>query len=186
MGATPDGLLSATLLDTSASVLPAAAGLHLFVACGPFAVALDADHVERLLLPDEPCLVDSDPVPWPPARLGLLEAGGEPRTAWDLGLLLGLPAQDAAWVLLRGNGAASGSALRTGPCLSVGPLPASGMVPLPAALCRSRPGVFRAAFAARPHGRRLLGPVGLVLDLGRLWSDEEKAYAASLLEVQRA
>jgi hypothetical protein len=160
--------------------------LHLFVACGPFVVAIDANRVERLLLRDEPCLVDSDPVPRATARLGLLEAGGDPRTAWDLGLLLGLLPQDAAWVLLRGEGSVARCALRTGACLSVAPLPATGIVPLPASLCRSRPGVFRSAFAAPQYGRHVLGPVGLVLDLERLWSEEETAYANALLEVQRA
>lgn len=160
----------------------AVGALHLFVACGPWVLALRADAVERLVLPEEARLLDLAPSDGPPASLGRLEAGGLAYAAFDLGLLLGLAAQSEAWVLLslcRPAGPLP-LALRTGACLSVASLPEPRSA-LPEAVMRTRAGLFTSAF--RPtrlrHGRGESAAAGLVLDLTRLLSDEEAAFADS-------
>jgi hypothetical protein len=172
-------------LPASARIAAPASELWLFTICDPWAFALPADRVERLMPVEEGRLVDVDPRSSPPASLGVLVAGGRYHSAWDLGLLLGLPPQSAAWVLLElsGQGVPLPLALRTGPCLSVGRLPAVGTHPLPPALCSTRRGLIAAAFRAPAagRGRRDLSPVGLALALEPLLFDDEKTHALSVL-----
>jgi hypothetical protein len=150
--------------------------LWLQAACGGWLLALRARHVDRLILPEEGRLLDDDPHPAPRACLGVLLTRATLHSAWDLGLLLGLPPQPHAYVLLRLGGASL--ALRTGPCIGIAPLPPSGVCTLPACLARDRRGAVVAAFpASAGRFQEALAPVGLALDLERLLSEEERAHA---------
>src|SRR5687768_1703907 len=126
--------------------------LRLFVRCHEHLLSLPAPSIERIVLADEL------PAPRglsafgihdeaPPTSLGVLSAGNELWSAWDLGLLLGLPPLRAAWMLVRHD--ASGEpvrlAVRTGRCLHVGALGQARLAELPVGLTRARPGLVRAA-----------------------------------------
>jgi hypothetical protein len=173
-----------TVADAGSSrVIASATGLRVFVACDPWLFALQAELVERLLLPDQ-ALLDEEHFLDKNPSLGMLRVGGSAYPAWDLGLLLGLSRQSDAWVLLRlpSTPEPLPLALRTGPCLSAALLPETALRPLPAALSRERPGLVTGAFSTarlRLVGRRV-GPVGLGLDVTRLWSDRERARSAAL------
>ena len=171
--------VSAPLVATPAAPAP----LQLFALCTPFVVAVAADAVDRLLLPHEVRLVPA-PGLAPPASLGTLAVAGIRYSAWDLGALLGLPSQDGAFVLVRPR--AEGHppmALRTGPCLSVAPLQPDGLAPLSPGLFRARRGAFTSAFGAvgLRAGREDVAPIGLALDITRLWSPDELEHAHAAL-----
>lgn len=165
--------------------LPAATergrALHLFVQCGSWVVSFTAGDVERLLLPGEAVVeVDSG---GPEGCLGRLTADGRRYSAWDLGILLGLEPQGEAFVLLAGRGAhVPALALRTGACLSVGPLPSGRAAPVPPRAFRSRRGAVAAAFLpAKALQRRSAASVGLALRPSLLLSVGEAAHARSSL-----
>jgi hypothetical protein len=151
------------------------------VACGPWAIAFPAESVDRLLsageaLPSPP----PDLAEASPAHLGRL-AEGPGYSAWDLGVLLGVGPQSESWVLGRvpGPGGELRLAFRTGSCLSVAPLPAGLVSPLPPTLSLVRPGLFAGAFAipSLPRGQSGLCPLGLVLDLSLLLVGDEPLAA---------
>jgi hypothetical protein len=159
--------------------------LQVFVACAPWVIALPTASVERLLLAEEAQLQTVAVVSEVSAHLGLLTSGRIAYSAWDLGTLLDLGAQSEAWVLLRiprPHGPLA-LALRTGACLSTGPLPSASLAVLPSTLASARPGVLSAAFQVPNVGRSHAGsaPVGLALDLSRLWTEEELVAAEEAL-----
>jgi hypothetical protein len=162
--------------------------LQVFVACAPWVIALPTASVERLLLAEEAPLQSIVPTSEAPAHLGLLASGRVVYSAWDLGTLLDLSAQSEAWVLLRipRPGGPLPIALRTGACLSTGPLPASSLAILPSTLASERPGVLSAAFQVPNAGRSHPGaaPVGLALELTRLWSEAELVAAEEALRAR--
>jgi hypothetical protein len=179
-------------VSTAADLAPAAPApgpseekaLHVFLACGAWTLAFPAEGVTRLLgLEDAPPLQPS-PAAAPEetaAHLGLLVVEGRVHSAWDLGGLLGLQAPAEAWLLLRqvvGGQAHAALALRTGACLSVGPLPPR-TERLPATLSRE-PGLFGQAFVAEGIGRGRTGlfPVGLRIEPVRLFGPAEDAAVA--------
>jgi hypothetical protein len=157
--------------------------LWLFTVCRPWLLALPAESVLRLLLPEEAELDEGPAVVAPDACVGVLRTEEGNTPAFDLGRLLGLPDQHAAWVRLAfgPEGSRSAVALRTGPCPSVSRLVESEVHALPAQMGRGRRGVLRAAFPITA-GPRLaaqadVAGVGLVLDLDRLLTPEESAWA---------
>ena len=171
---------------------PAAASLDLwlFVRCHDRLLAFAADWIERVLLPE-----DVPPVR-PAAAMGLaqtaasaaclgsIELDGVAYPAWDLGLLLGLPAVAKAWILLR-LPRLQGTlplALRTDECLHIGPLPARQTSRLPPGIVGTRPRAYRCAFTAAVlrAKQRPETPVGLEIDLGGLWTDDELSVAEEL------
>lgn len=166
----------------------AASRLVVYVLCAPWILALPASPVERLLLPEEGRLEESG-IRERGAALGLFRVGRVRYAAWDLGLLLGLPAQSEAWMLLRlpGPQGPLPLALRTGACLSAGPLP-SALGLLPPLLFRARPRLFAGAFPAVQRGRagRAASAIGLALDLDHLWTEAEKAEAETSLRAASA
>ena len=153
-------------------------------------MALPTANVERLLLPDEGRLHSREAGLGASAAVGVLVSGSTAYSAWDLGLLLDLPAQSEAWVLLRlvrPQGPLP-LALRAGPCLSTGPLPDASLVVLPTTIARDRVGVLSAAFPApaTSRARSSAAPVGLALDLARLWTEAELAAAEEALRAPDA
>jgi hypothetical protein len=169
--------------EALAPVAPAPSSLMVFALVSPWVFALPAASVERLILPEEGRLEEDDAAVG--AGLGLLRVGRVSYAAFDLGLLLGLPAQSEAWILLRlpGPQGPLPLALRTGPCLSAGPLPRATMAGLPEALLRARPRLFAGAFPAPQRARagRDMGAIGLALDLGHLWTEAELLEAEGRL-----
>jgi len=158
--------------------------LWLFTICPPWLLALPAEAVLRLLLPEEVRLDEEPAVVAPDACVGVLHTQEGHTPAFDLGRMLGLPDQHAAWVRLAlgPEGSRISVALRTGPCASVSRLAESALHPLPAPLGRGRRGVLRAAFPAT-QGPRLAAEadvlgVGLVLDPSCLLTPEERSWAA--------
>jgi hypothetical protein len=171
-------------LARPAASADSASALRVFVHCVPWVLALPAERVERLLLRDEVYLDRSEGVN-AAAALGVVRIGPSVYPAWDLGLLLGLPPQRDAWVLLHVpfSPAPLPLALRTGPCLSAAVLPTTALYTLPPALYRERPGLVTGAFATtllRLAGRSV-GPVGLALDVEKLLSEEHTIASAALL-----
>jgi hypothetical protein len=181
----PERALVTAPTEATTSLPGSRAELWLQAVCAGWLVAVRARHVDRLLLPEEGRLLDDDPRRVPPACLGVLGTAGGLHSAWDLGLLLGFPPQDEAWVLVT-LGAAS-VALRTGACVGIAPLPATDVSVLPATLFRVRPGAIVAAFpAAAGRRQRQHAPVGLALDLEALLSDDERAHAEAACLVAAA
>jgi hypothetical protein len=160
-----------------------AGDLHVFVACASWAFAVPTSAVDRLIAASDTALRPCDR-PGSPAHLGTLP---EPPgySAWDLGALLGLRPESESWILCRVPGA-SGElriALRSGVCLSVGSLPQDSLSLLPETMSFVRSGFARAAFATpRRRGGQALSPLGLVLDLSRLFLEEERGVARRDLE----
>jgi len=160
---------------------PASTGLRVFLACGEWVLAFPADAVARLLSVDEaPALLppSGSPSPGREPHLGRLVVEGKVHSAWDLGSLLGLRGPAEAWLLLRSRvgGRDVDLALRTGPCLSVGPLPPRSER-LPLSLSRERTGLFGQAFVAEgiARGRAGLSFVGLVVEPHRLFGEDSVA-----------
>lgn len=158
------------------SVKDAPAELVVVVGCHGLVCTVPVRLIDRLALREE-----VEPVrPGPGKRSReaaaqqLVTAAGEIYAAWNLGTMLGLPPLSAAWVLLRIPSPAGpvAIALRTGPCLMVQLAPPA--VPLPPRVVRARAGAISSAFAtASLPGKRLESPLGLCLDLQRLWSEAE-------------
>jgi hypothetical protein len=148
--------------------------------CDSHVLAVFTRHVERLLLSEE---VQEEPCPsGQPATRSWI--GGHPWAVWDLGHLLGMGTQSAAYVLLRvprGEDLARVT-LRTGPCLAVQRLPPTW--PLRSQLFGSRPGAFSAAFEAAALGIRIDALVGYVLEPGSLWTLAELDLSATLTAPQ--
>jgi hypothetical protein len=155
--------------------------LLLFTLCPPWLLALPAGSVVRLLSPEEATLAEGGLLPRPSAALGMLHSREGAYPALDLGRLLGLGDQRAAWVVLALSSETTvAAALRTGACPSVAALPGGSTTPLPAGLCPSRPGALAAAFSAsagpRLPARAAIAPVGLVLDLDSLLRADEREW----------
>jgi hypothetical protein len=155
--------------------------LLLFTLCPPWLLALPAASVVRLLSPEEATLAEGGLLQRPSAALGTLHSREGAYPALDLGRLLGLGDQRAAWVVLALSSETTvAAALRTGACPSVASLPGGSTTPLPAGLCPSRPGALRAAFPAGAGPRLPAGatvaPVGLVLDLDSLLRADEHEW----------
>jgi hypothetical protein len=140
------------------------AKLGVFVRAHHMVIGFAAEHVVRLVLPNEV----RERRPGSP---GLVEAGGENYAAWDLGALLGLPLLDAAWVLARlpRPGGMARVALRTGPCVVVTTLPE--VTPLPPGAQVSRRAGFVGGFATGAAWGD--AAFGLVVDLPRLLGARE-------------
>ncbi len=158
------------------------AGLHLFARCGAWVLALSADPLERVLTAgDERFIAPADDAPKGVGLGRALVVDGTCYGAWDLGLLLGLGEQAGAWALLR-LATPSGAlpiALRLGACLDVGPLPP--LTPLPRGLFAARAAALDGAFrSARPPAG--VEPLGLHLQVGRLWSEAELEGTRALVE----
>ncbi len=118
--------------------------LFLVVRCGELLLALPAAAIERVALPeDAESLLGELPLPveaaLPPVRIGEGTHAG-----WDLGELLGVGPQSAAWVVLRlpHPGGPRPAALRTGPCLNM--IRLSLGTTLPRGIFARRPAVVRA------------------------------------------
>jgi hypothetical protein len=146
--------------------------LCIVVSCHTFVVAIPARFVTRLVL-------DEDVTPAPDAGPELVQSGGERFVAANLGPLLELPALKEAWVLLHvpHAGGRVPIALRTGACLVVREVRVDA--PLPQGLFKSRGDAVLGAFiagASRGFGGSTL--YGLMLDVGKLWTDAELASAA--------
>jgi hypothetical protein len=148
-------------------------------------VALPADRIERLLPADEARIRETDPGSVPGACVGVLVAEQRAYGAFDLGLILGLPPQAAAYVLVEAEaqGGPLPVALRTGPCLTVCALPPSERKPLPRPLARARRGLLAASFRtpAMTRGRTALSPLGIALSFDALLLEEEKTQALALI-----
>jgi len=153
---------------------PAGSALRLFVRAGGWLLALGAEAVERIALPEDASWVERRSAGARDGNLGSLAVAGECYSAWDLGLLLGQGPVDAAWVLLRlpHQPRPLPLALRVGPCQRVAPLPGAPLG-LPAGAFRRRH-PLAGAFLAEDG-------VGLVLDTVRLWSADERAEAEECL-----
>jgi hypothetical protein len=147
--------------------------LHLFVRAGGWLLAVSARDVERIALGEDVAWVERRSLAARDGHLGSLAVGSVCYSAWDLGLMFGLGAVDAAWVLLRlpGGEAPLPVALRVGTCVRVAPLPGL-LTALPAAVFRRRRAVAGAFFEG--------GTAGLALDTALLWSDEERAEAEEI------
>jgi len=158
------------------SVKDAPPELVVVVGCHGLVCTLPVRHVDRLTLREEVEAVRPGPGKRSreAAAQQLVASAGQVYAAWNLGTLLGLPPLSVAWVLLRVPSPAGpvAIALRTGPCLMVQLAPPA--VPLPPGVARARPGAISSAFAtASLPGNRLESPLGLCLDLQRLWSEAE-------------
>lgn len=162
--------------------------LSVFVKCHDATVAIATRWVERLVLAEEGRLLPprrESPPPQPGVQLA--EIGGRIYAAWDLGKMLELPPQDAAWVLLRipHAGRELPLALRTGVCLIVQPL--HSVVRLPAGLYRSRRLALSGAYPTRSlKGRISSALVGLRLDPLSLWTPQELDASAAALAAAEA
>jgi hypothetical protein len=155
--------------------------LCVVLSCHELVCALPAARVERLVLPGEVSLLGRPADPAEGRGWQLVQVGEQLYAGCDLGTQLGLAPVEAAWVLLRAEhrGASLPIALATGPCLVVQPLAAGAA--LPAAAFRARAGAVAALFpTALLESRADLVEVGLRLDLGALWSEEELDAAAAL------
>jgi hypothetical protein len=162
--------------------------LSVVVGCHGFVCAFPVRLVDRLLRREEVEVLPprvrrgQDPgVPLPQ----VVQAGGEPYVAWNLGTMLDLPPVTTAWVLLRvpvpGEAEAEVPlAVRTGTCFVVQPVAAS--VPLPAGLFRARGAGITGAFATSVlGGKPLEAAVGVCLDPPRLWTPGELGSSRAAL-----
>lgn len=154
--------------------------LCIVVGCHTFACAIPTRYVLRLVLNE-----DVNVVPGSGGRI--VTSGGEHYAASNLGELLELAPLADAWVLLhmptpRGP---VPIALRTGPCLVVREVGVEA--PLPNGLFKRRgDAVFGAFVAGAVRGFAENTLYGLVLNLGKLWSDAElEALRSTLAQAER-
>lgn len=163
----------------------------MLVECNGWVFAFASLQLVRVVLDSEVRVVAA-PGANPTRRLPPLALiAGQQWSAWDLGLLFGLPRVKQAWSLFEvahGTGRLK-MALRTGRCLAVAALP--NRSPLPPGMFRRRREAVSSAFIMDESMRAASGlmPVGLAIDVQRLWTASELALAeetlASSLEVQR-
>jgi hypothetical protein len=93
----PDGKLLAVYSHAGLTLRAAGratVSLWLFTVCRPWLLALPAESVLRLLLPEEAELDEGPAVVAPDACVGVLRTEEGNTPAFDLGRLLGLPADD--------------------------------------------------------------------------------------------
>jgi hypothetical protein len=184
---------------------PGSSAPHLFVRCGDWLMAVPLEAVERVASaesaarsnPPEPELERHSPA-WAGSRsrgrAGAVTVNGRNYSAWDLSRMLdgppptgGVPAT-GAYVLMNPAAARPPMALGVTACLRIGPLADRQLSPLPDTMFPGRPGAYRAAFPSEAAGVRSaawLGPAGLLLDLRRLWTLPELAFARRQLEALR-
>ncbi len=169
---------------------PAPPGLRLFVAAAGQLLALDAALVERALAHGEAEVAVLPIARLRPGAVVKLSQDGRTCAGWDLGALLGAPPSARAWVLLRftAGDRALPLALGVDACLSVGALPAAPLGWLPGCLLPERPLAVTAAFAtgALPARLRAVAALGLVLDLGALWTPAELRLSALIADEHAA
>jgi hypothetical protein len=179
-------------LDSNAVV---SGELCVLFECHSVVCALPVRWVSRLLLADEARFVTSSgeaPYQQETRRLELggskvVEAYGQRCTAWDLGEMLELPPLRSAWVYitLPHRNRTVSLALRTGPCLLVGPV--SKLTEVPGNIFRARRAGLPAAFPVRgtaAGGTNAL--VGLYLDPRGLWTEAELDRSASVAAASEA
>ena len=152
---------------------PGRGPLHIFMRAGGWLLAVSAESVERIALDEDVAWIERRSLAARDGHLGSLAVAGVCYSAWDLGLMLGLGAVEAAWVLLRLPlpAAPLPVALRVGTCVRVAPLPGA-LSALPASLFRRR----RAVAGAFLEG----GGAALALDTLHLWNAEERAEAEEM------
>jgi hypothetical protein len=165
------------------------------------ACALPARLVVRLAIAEEVELRPTPTTGEDPGLLGVARLGGEPFAAWDLGLLLGRPAQAVAWIALRWPGPAGpvAVALRTGRCTGVSMVTLAAA--LPPVLFSARGAAFGGVFAAPGaaavdpgadlEGAGAAAPspppaarVGVLLEAERLLEARELTRSRALLEAR--
>lgn len=139
--------------------------LAVMLRFGELVVAVGAQHVARIALADEAVPVSGT---IPSVRLG-----DAVLPAWQLGKLLGLTGELAAWlVMTTGDGpGAPRIALGTGPCLAIATH--DKVAPLPAGVVTAPPGAVAGVFVTDPALRaRGVGALGVRIDPMRLigWS----------------
>ena len=165
-------------------------GLRLFVAAAGQLLALDAALVERALACGEAEVAVLPIARMRPGAVVKLRQGGRTCAGWDLGALLGAPPSARAWVLLRftAGDRALPLALGVDACLSVSALPPAPLAWLPGFLLPERPLAVTAAFAtgALPARLRAVAVLGLVLDLGALWTPAELRLSALIADEHAA
>jgi hypothetical protein len=161
--------------------------LCVVLACHHLVCALPIRAIDRLALPDAVERAPGRAGPLAPPEV--VRFGEQVCAAWDLGVMLGLPPAQGAWVLLQAllDGAPIPLALRTGPCFSVrGVRPLAGLPP----------GIFRARRTALTSGFTVtalkgvraaaqLGHVGLWLEPALLWDPLELEASAAALRKAR-
>lgn len=162
------------------------ADLSVLVSCHGFALAIPIKRVVRLLTYDD--LAESPELPRraPNEPRGVVKASGQLYAHWDLETLMDLPPLRASWMLLRipHAGTEVPVALSTGPCRIVHALGA--LTPLPPGAFQARRSAIWAAFAAPPTPDGRTSPVGLCIDLLRLWSSAELERSAAQVFTARA
>jgi hypothetical protein len=163
----------------SAIALPAAQVETLLLAtCGAWAVGIPVAQLARVAPAEAPTGAPGEPgvLPAESGWLGVLRFGGLVLAAWDLGRRWHRAPARGGWILARRQGL--GVALRVDRCLQ---LAQAATAPLPPAL--ATPGAGTCGFATAPLSGLTSGwdadlaPIGLRLDLGRLWSPPELAAA---------
>jgi hypothetical protein len=150
----------------------------VFFELGTLVGALPAHAVRRLLLLDEV----RAPSELHEGEWLLVEAAGRPHAGRDLGVLLEVPGDVSAWVLVDvlGPGGNVPLALRTGRCLMVDRLPP--LFRVPEGLFRSRGRAFPAAFHVTGIASRgSASAMGLCVDPFALFGVQELGTAAGLL-----
>lgn len=145
--------------------------LHLFVRCEHWVIALSAELVERVAMPEDVVIGRADESRTDPARLPTIVCAERTWAACDLGLLLGLPAQEDAWVLTHWRDPDSGRpiALRTGSCLRMGRLATRLVTPLPQKLFEGPRTPIVGGFPLAAVGLPSSGHEAIGLSFDRSW-----------------
>jgi hypothetical protein len=155
----------------------------VFFGCHSVICAVDTRWVIRLLLDDQVSFVEASKAGATGADSSaqrqldgrhVVEADRQRFAAWDLGEMLGMPALHAAWLLMGvpHGGVHLPLALRIGPCLLVGRIPASRSLPI--GIFRQRAHALAACFATEGMGPRAAFSVaGLLLDPAALFTSDE-------------
>jgi hypothetical protein len=147
----------------------------LLATCGPWAIGVPVAQLARVAPAEAPA---APPVGTPGAGgwLGVVRISGLVLAAWDLGRRWNLAPALGGWILARRQGL--GVALRVDRCLQLSHVPTA---PLPAGLGALTGGASGFATANLPgmaaDWDAHLAPVGLRLDLPRLWTAHELAAA---------
>lgn len=163
--------------------------IYLFVRCHAWFMAINATHVDRIVMPSDTQLLPPVAGGHRPGYVGLALASGRTYSAWDLGFMLEQPALSSTWVMfdLPGPKGVFPMALRCGTCLSVSALKTGQFSTVPPGLLKARPGVYAAGYStARVLVRnKPLISVGLLLDMAKLWTAEDLAFTARTLKEAR-
>lgn len=151
--------------------------LAVLVRCHWLVCAIPARAVTRLVLPEEVVVSGNGP-PW------VVSAGEDRWAGWDLGQLLDLGDESAAWLLVQvpDEERPLKLALRTGTCLRVQELVVA--FELPEQLFRARRSAFAGAFPVTDLGGDLgidHGVLGVLLDPERLLHPGEIVASREIL-----